>query len=119
MVLSYTTSPAYHVVVDEDSTKKAAAFAEGHYMQIEVAARLAESDHPELAQQFLDFMTSQSFQAILPATNWMYPAYDAGDAVPDAFGDLIEPSEALIFAPEEVPEIRENAMAEWLDALSR
>jgi thiamine transport system substrate-binding protein len=38
MVLSYTTSPAYHLIAEEDPTKAAAAFAEGHYMQIEVAA---------------------------------------------------------------------------------
>ena len=41
MVLSYTTSPAYHLIAENDPTKKAAAFAEGHYMQIEVAGKLA------------------------------------------------------------------------------
>ena len=35
MVLSYTTSPAYHLIAEGDDTKRAAAFKEGHYMQIE------------------------------------------------------------------------------------
>jgi len=39
MVLSYTTSPAYHLIAENDDSKAAAAFSEGHYMQIEVAAR--------------------------------------------------------------------------------
>jgi len=38
MVLSYSTSPAYHAVVEGESKYKAAAFSEGHYQQIEVAA---------------------------------------------------------------------------------
>ncbi|MBQ0804382.1 MAG: thiamine ABC transporter substrate-binding protein, partial [Sulfitobacter sp.] len=41
MVLSYTTSPAYHLIAEEDATKTAAAFNEGHYMQIEVVGKLA------------------------------------------------------------------------------
>ena len=40
MVLSYSTSPAYHIVVDGTDKYKAAAFDEGHYMQVEVAAML-------------------------------------------------------------------------------
>ena len=55
MVLSYTTSPAYHVVAENDESKAAAIFDEGHMMQIEVAGRLAGSDQPELADAFLRF----------------------------------------------------------------
>ena len=32
MVLSYTTSPAYHIGVEKDQNKKAAIFPEGHYL---------------------------------------------------------------------------------------
>jgi len=118
MALSYTTSPAYHVIAEEDDTKRAAAFSEGHYMQVEVAGKLAASDEPELADEFLSFMTGEEFQTIIPVTNWMYPAYPAGD-LPAAFGDLATPETSLIFAPEDTPDIREAALAEWLDALSK
>ena len=37
MVLSYTTSPAYHMVAESSEKYKAAAFEDGHYLQIEVA----------------------------------------------------------------------------------
>ena len=61
MVLSYTTSPAYHLIAEEDASKAAAIFNEGHYMQIEVAGKLAATDQPELADAFLAFMTSDAF----------------------------------------------------------
>lgn len=118
MALSYTTSPAYHVIAEEDGTKRAAAFEDGHYMQIEVAGKLAATDAPDLADQFLTFMTGEAFQTIIPTTNWMYPAYPAGE-LPDAFGDLVEPENALIFAVEDTPAKREEALAEWLEVLSR
>lgn len=118
MALSYTTSPAYHVIAEEDGTKPAAAFSDGHYMQIEVAGKLAASDAPDLADQFLAFMTGEEFQTIIPTTNWMYPAYPAGD-LPEAFGDLAVPAKSLLFAVEDTPAIRDAALAEWLDALSK
>ena len=74
MVLSYTTSPAYHLIAEGDASKSAAAFDEGHYMQIEVAAKLASSDQPELADAFLEFMVSEAFQSVISTTNWMYPS---------------------------------------------
>ena len=37
MVLSYTTSPAYHIIAEDTDRYQAAAFAEGHYLQVEVA----------------------------------------------------------------------------------
>ena len=41
MALAYTTSPAYHLIAEDDDTKAAAIFEEGHYMQVEVAAMTA------------------------------------------------------------------------------
>ncbi len=49
-VLSYTTSPAYHMIEEKKDNYAAANFAEGHYLQVEVAARTAASKQPELAE---------------------------------------------------------------------
>ena len=65
MVLSYTTSPAYHLIAEEDSSKAAASFDEGHYMQIEVAGKVAGTDQPELADQFLQFMHDITVHAVV------------------------------------------------------
>lgn len=119
MVLSYTTSPAYHIIAEEDETKAAAVFDEGHYMQIEVAGRLAGSDQPELAVDFLRFMVSDAAQSILPTTNWMYPAVMPSGGLPDAFNAIVKPENARLIDSADVPALRDEALAEWLTALSR
>jgi thiamine transport system substrate-binding protein len=40
MVFSYVTSPAYHIEVEKTERYKAAAFKEGHYLQVEVAGAI-------------------------------------------------------------------------------
>jgi thiamine transport system substrate-binding protein len=119
MVLSYTTSPAYHLIAEEDAGFAAAPFDEGHYMQIEVAGMLAGSDQPELGKAFLEFMLSPEFQTVIPTTNWMYPAAMAADALPDGFETLIQPETALLVAPEEAAALRDEALAIWQRALAR
>ncbi|MFY2823907.1 thiamine ABC transporter substrate binding subunit [Ruegeria sp. MALMAid1280] len=119
MVLSYTTSPAYHLIAEEDASKAAAAFDEGHYMQVEVAAKLAGTDQPELADQFLNFMVSDAFQQIIPTTNWMYPAVTPAAGLPEGFETLIQPEKSLLYSPDEAAVVRDQALAEWLSALSQ
>ncbi len=119
MVLSYTTSPAYHLIAEEDDTKKAALFSEGHYMQVEVGGILKSSDQPALAEAFLSFMVTDGFQSIIPTTNWMYPAAVPEAGLPDGFETLIQPEKPLLFSPEEAQAIRASALDEWLNALSK
>lgn len=119
MVLSYTTSPAYHLIAEEDGSKAAAAFAEGHYMQVEVAGKLAATDQPELADQFLAFMVSDAFQSIIPTTNWMYPAVTPSDGLPQGFETLTQPTKSLLLGEAEAAAMRDVALGEWLDALSQ
>jgi thiamine transport system substrate-binding protein len=119
MVLSYTTSPAYHLIAEGDATKAAALFDEGHYLQIEVAGMLAGSDQPELARQFLAFMETDAFQAVIPETNWMYPAALPEGGLPEGFDTLIQPATSLLFSPDEAQSLRDPALAAWRDALAR
>lgn len=119
MVLSYTTSPAYHLIAEEDPGFGAAAFDEGHYMQIEVAGIVTSTDVPDLAAQFMEFMVSPAFQEIIPTTNWMYPAALPADALPDGFETLTQPEQALIFDADEAAAVREDALATWQNALSQ
>ncbi len=119
MVLSYTTSPAYHLIAEEDASKAAVVFDEGHYMQIEVAGTLSATDQPELAARFLDFMVSDAFQSIIPTTNWMYPAVTPKDGLPKGFETLAKPPRALMVPVDQAASVRDAALAEWLTALSR
>ena len=119
MVLSYTTSPAYHEVVEKTSRYQAAPFSEGHYLQIEVAGLIEASPEKALAQKFLAFMMTPGFQDFIPTNNWMLPAGEIKDALPDAFGKVVKPAKTLLFAPNEVFKNRRAWMDEWLNTLSK
>ncbi|WP_413876544.1 thiamine ABC transporter substrate binding subunit [Albidovulum sp.] len=119
MVLSYTTSPAYHLIAESDDSKAAAPFAEGHYLQVEVAAKVKTTPNGALADRFLAFMTTDAFQSVIPETNWMYPAVTPSGGLPKGFETLIQPEKSLLFSPEEAAGLRDTALAEWQTALSR
>lgn len=119
MVLSYTTSPAYHIIAEETERYQAAAFEEGHYMQIEVAGITTRGADNPLARQFMEFMTGPGFQDAIPETNWMYPAGRTSEPLDPAFERLVKPSQPLLFSPEEVAENRRAWVDEWLSVMSR
>jgi thiamine transport system substrate-binding protein len=119
LVLSYTTSPAYHMIAENEDRYQAAGFAEGHYMQVEVAAMTKSSDDPELARQFLRFMLTPAFQSTIPTAQWMYPVIDLPEGLPPAYDRLVDPAKPLLFPAEEVAAKRKAWVEEWLQAVSR
>jgi thiamine transport system substrate-binding protein len=119
LVLSYTTSPAYHLIAEGTDRYRAAAFAEGHYLQIEVAGMTRKGADNPLARQFLEFMTSAAFQDAIPQTNWMYPAAATSAPLDPAFETLVKPERTLIFTADEVARNRQAWVEEWLAAMSR
>lgn len=117
LVLSYTTSPAYHMIEEKKDNYAAANFAEGHYLQVEVAARTAASKQPELAEKFLKFMVSPGFQNAIPTGNWMYPVTQV--TLPAGFDTLVKPQTTLSFTPQQVASERQTWISAWQRAVSR
>jgi thiamine transport system substrate-binding protein len=118
LVLSYTTSQAYHVMEDKTDRYKALIFPEGNYMEIEVAGMLKSAPHPDLARKFLQFMVSPDFQKQIPTTNWMYPVVDG--ATPDGFdASAPQPQKSLLLPPDQVAAHRTTWIKEWLDAVGQ
>ncbi|EFO39729.1 TPA: thiamine ABC transporter substrate binding subunit [Vibrio parahaemolyticus] len=116
LVLSYTTSPAYHLIAENDSKFATANFAEGHYMQVEVAAKVKGSKNSELADQFMNFILSDEIQSAMPTGNWMYPVTDV--ELPKGFETLSVPSKSLSFSADEVAKMRKSWIREWQSALT-
>ncbi len=119
MVLSYTTSPAYHMIEENRTNIKAASFTEGHYGQIEVAAVLRSSKHQALAKKFLSFMLSPTFADIIPTTNWAYPVIKTAKGLPKAFEQLTVPSKMLLMDGKKIEARRKAYINEWLDAIQK
>ncbi|MCF7478142.1 thiamine ABC transporter substrate binding subunit [Vibrio sp. J2-4] len=116
LVLSYTTSPAYHLIAENDSKFATANFAEGHYMQVEVAAKVKGAKNSELADQFMNFILSDEFQSAMPTGNWMYPVTDV--ELPKGFETLSVPNQSLSFSADEVAKMRKSWIREWQSALT-
>jgi len=119
MVLSYMTSPAYHMVAESTERYKALAFEEGNYLQIEVAGITTTGAKNPLAAKFMAFMTGPAFQDVIPETNWMLPAGRTDKPLNPAFGKLPQPEKTLMFSADEVAANRKAWVDEWLAVMSR
>lgn len=119
MVLSFTTSPAYHIIAENDDTKAAAIFPEGHYFLTETAAALKNAKQPELAQKFLDYILSDDFQGMIATANWSWPVIEKPGFLPEAFAALPRPEKTLFFSEDEAEALRAPATEEWRQALRR
>lgn len=116
-VLSYSTSPAYHVIAENKTNFKAAKFTDGHIRQVEVAGITRHTKNHKLANQFLQFLLSEPAQQIIPVTNWMLPVIDAV-TLPPAFAELITPK-VIGFSPEIIAKHRKQWINEWRSSASR
>ncbi|MFV0408208.1 MAG: thiamine ABC transporter substrate binding subunit [Paracoccus sp. (in: a-proteobacteria)] len=118
MVLSYTTSPAYHIGAEGDTTKRAAIFPEGHYFMTELAAQLKTTDQPELAQKFMDYVLSPEFQGMIAEANWSYPVKLPRDQLPAYFAALPLPDRTIFLNEDEAEALRKPALDEWLQVFA-
>lgn len=119
MVLSYTTSPAYHIMAENDLTKRAAIFPEGHYFMAETVGRMAATDQPELADRFMAWVLTPEFQKVVPAANWSLPSALPLAEWPEGWSDVPLPENVLFLTEAQAEALRAEAVEEWRAALSR
>ena len=113
IVLSYSTSPAAHIMFEENYEISASTFKEGNYISVEFAGILNSSKNKQMANKFLDFMISDDFQKVIPGTNIMYPVTDV--EMPEAFNKLEIPK-LLQLDPKDINDNKDAWINEWLNA---
>jgi len=113
LVLSYSSSPAAHIMFEETNEISASTFEEGNYISIEFAGILKSSRNKEMANNFLNFMISDDFQSVIPSTNIMYPVTNV--SLPKAYNKLEIPN-ALQLDPRDINDNKETWINEWLNA---
>jgi len=118
MVLSYTTSPAYHVKYENTTRYRAAIFREGNYRQIEGMGILKGAKNRAMAQKFLDFMVTEDFQGEIPLTNWMFPV-NPRVKLPDSFKYAPEPDISLSLDTYQIQRNQERWIDGWLRVVTR
>ena len=118
LVLSYVTSPAYHLEYEKTERYRAAVFQEGHYQQVEFAGILKDSQNQERAREFIDFMLSKDFQDAIPLTNWMFPVINY-QPLPESFRIAPKPGRATELDPSLVREKNSQWLKDWTWSMSR
>ena len=113
IVLSYSTSPAAHIMFEENYDISASAFKEGNYISVEFAGILNSSNNKKIANQFLEFMVSDDFQKVIPTTNIMYPV--TGVDLPESFNKLEIPN-VLQLDSKDINVNKDVWINEWLNA---
>ena len=117
MVLSYTTSPAYHVEFEDTDRYKAALFDGGNYMQIEGMGIVKGAPHRKEAERFIEFMLTDSFQKVIPLTNFMFPVVPE-TRLPESFDAALKPETILLMDAEQITLDLESRLEEWVRILS-
>lgn len=115
LVLSYTTSPVYHVL-NEDSTRyEALIFDEGHEATIESIGILKGAKNVDGAKAFIDFILSDG-QKDIAVLNSMYPV-NSEIELPDAYEYAPVPDK--IFTSSSInPEKMEELLDRWEETMT-
>ncbi len=112
IVLSYDTSPAYHIQYENETRYKNLIFDERAYAQIEVAGIVRGAANLKNAQRFMDYIVDVEFQTLIPLNQFMYPIHP--DVVlPEAFRKVEKAMSIVNLDGERIFENFERWLREW------
>jgi thiamine transport system substrate-binding protein len=118
IVLSYATSPAYHVEVEESTRYLAAPMEEGFYRQIEGMGIVKGATHRKLAEKFIDFMLTVEFQKEIPLTQWVFPI-NPNVQLPKSFKYAAKSEKFLTIDPERIEQHYDRWLKAWTELMTR
>jgi len=117
MVLSYGTSPVYHLEQEKSSRYKAAEFSDGHLMQIEGMGIVKGSKMRQEAELFIDFMLGEFSQKTLAINNIMLPVMK-NVPLPASFEAAMRPDRVIPYSSIDARELQ-NKIVKWIEIFSR
>jgi thiamine transport system substrate-binding protein len=122
IVVSYATSPAAEVFFSEGKYKEPPTgnvLGEGAcFRQIEFVGILRGTKNQDLAEKFVDFMLSKTFQEDIPLNMWVFPANEQA-SLPDVFQFAEVPPKPTIVSPEDIAKNRETWIEAWTETVLR
>lgn len=116
LVISYTTSPVYHVLNEDTTRYQAVIFEEGHQETIEGIGILKNSKNKEDAKTFVDFILTDA-QKDIAVLNSMYPV-NSSIELPDAYSYAPEPK--ILFTSDSfvVENQLESILNDWIEVMT-
>lgn len=123
LVVSYGSSPPFEVIYAETPleapTTGVMVGAESCFRQIEFAGILAGTPRRELAERWIDFMLSPTFQAELPLNMFVFPVLADVPLAPEFERFLSLPERTAHVAPAAIAAHRERWIREWREVMAR
>ena len=117
LVLSYTTSPVYHVTYEDSTRYRVALFEEGHSTTIEGVGLVSSSKKKEAAKAFIDFLLTDA-QLDVATANSMYPT-NSDTVLPKAFDWAPKPEKSLSLDALSIEKNLDRWLTEWTQVMSR
>ncbi len=123
LVVSYASSPPAEFIYADPPVAEppsASLTAPGMcFRQVEFVGILAGTPNRALAEAWVDFMLSQSFQEDIPLNMFVFPANEKA-ALPDAFVDWAEMGvETAVIPPDMIDANRETWIEAWTEVVLR
>jgi thiamine transport system substrate-binding protein len=123
IVVSYATSPAAEVYFSEASPDESPTGAivapRTCFRQIEFVGILEGAENRDLAEAFVEFVLSDTFQADIPLNMWVYPTNETVE-LPEVFVEFaIAAEEPAIMDIETIEQNREAWIEAWSDTVLR
>lgn len=123
LVVSYATSPAAEVYFSEGALTEpptGAVTAPGTcFRQVEFTGILTGTPVADLAEAFIAFLLSDTFQADIPLQMWVFPASQTAPLPPVFQQYAIVAQEPVQLAPDVIAAHRDRWLREWTEAVLR
>ncbi len=123
IVVSYASSPPVDLIFAEepmDAPVTAAVVSNGScFRQIEFVGILKGTPQRELAEAWVDFMLSPTFQEDLPLQMFVFPVNPNAQLPAEFVNFLVEPQETAFISPQDIAAHREEWIQAWTETVLR
>ncbi|MDA3808980.1 MAG: thiamine ABC transporter substrate binding subunit [Spirochaetaceae bacterium] len=114
LVLSYSTSPVYHVEYEQSTRYGALKFEEGNYQHIEGMGIIRNTKKRDLAEKFIDFMLADSSQKTLALSNIMFPSVETTE-LPESFKHAFYTDKSLLIESDTIEDQSSDWVQQWVE----
>jgi thiamine transport system substrate-binding protein len=121
LVVSYASSPPAEVFYAKPhpSTAPTGVLTDTCFRQVEFAGVLKGAAHPRAAQELIDFMLGERFQADIPLQMFVFPSR-TGTPLPAVFTKFATvPSDPFTLPPAEIGAKRDAWISQWTNTVLR
>jgi len=113
MMISYDADPAYFYNDNKSTRYKAVIPSEGGWLQLEFVGVVKGAKHQKLAEEYVDFMLSKTFQKEIPLHQWTFPI-DKSIELPECFKYAAKTNKYISIPPEEIQVKSKEWLKEWI-----